>query len=79
MHFKQLLKIKNMNKDLSHFDLSQEEINLILDYRDSTDEIREGVAGMLRLSAERNRKKEGYPFAGMSRVSKTLDQTLDGQ
>lgn len=46
---------------LSSFDLNQEEINLVMDYRDSTDEIREEVAGMLRRSAERNRKKKVTP------------------
>lgn len=66
-----------MKTELSN--LNQVEINLIMDYRDCSDEIREDVAIMLHNAAERNRKKEGYPFAGMSRVSKTLDKTLEGQ
>ena len=46
---------------LSPFDLDQEEINLVMDYRDSPDEVQKAAAGMLRLSAERNRKKKVIP------------------
>ena len=46
---------------LSPFDLNQEEINLVMDYRDSADDVREEVAGMLRRLAERNRKKKVIP------------------
>lgn len=46
---------------LSSFDLNQEEINLVMDYRDSPDEVQKAAAGMLRLSAERNRKKKVIP------------------
>ena len=37
---------------------SEDEINLILDYRDASEEIRQAAAGMLRDSAERGRKGE---------------------
>ena len=61
------------------YELNEVEIKLIMDYRDSSNETQEAVAGLLDNAAKRNRKKRGFPFAGMSRVSKTLDKTLDGQ
>ena len=40
----------------SSFPLSPDEADLISDYRDASEEIREEAAGMLHRSAERNRK-----------------------
>ena len=55
-----------MNTELCTYELTQEEINMILDFRDSSDETQGAVVDLLHHSAERNRKKKGYPFAGMS-------------
>ena len=40
-------------------DLNDDEIQLLKDYREASEEIRSAAAGMLRDSAERNRKETG--------------------
>lgn len=44
-------------------ELAEDEAQLIADYRDASEEIREEAAGMLSRSAERNRKERGKSAA----------------